>query len=278
MTESRYAWMHAGEPPIAIGVDGYPVFPGDPYRDIHLALNQCLAAIDRDYMAYLHRCWSPDPAVSGPAKAESYRERTRAEEAVLRAFIVGRPAEWAALFHAVLDRMLWLNSGDYAWESTCEALDAVRQEIAREHPEVGAFDYISVELPEGESLEWQTSLKCGGRTLYQYTSGEQYHGGSHMRRGDLRKVLLSLLRRKVAWSADDIRRMLETIASESVVWWMLSAPSVLRVAKRYASEHGMSPEIRDALGRIKTKHSRRVSPHVYDRKIVERVEQILAAR
>jgi hypothetical protein len=260
------------------GADGYPVFPGDPHRDIRRALNECLEAIDRDYMAYLRRSWSPDPAVSEPAKAESYRQRARAEEAVLRAFIAERPGEWAALFHVVLDRALWLNSGDFAWESTCEALEAIREQIARDYPQLAAAAYqISVELPEGESLEWQTSLTCGGRTLYRYTSGEPYYGGSHMRRGDLRKILVSLLRRKVAWSADDIRRMLETIASEPGPRWMLPAPSVLQVAERYVSGHGMSPEIRDALGRIKAKHDHRVFPRVSDRKIVERVDRILAA-
>jgi hypothetical protein len=279
MTESPYAWMHAGEPPIAIGVDGYPVFPGDPHRDLHLALNECLGVIDRDDMAYLRRCWSPDPTISEPANAESYRERARAEEAVLRDFIVVRPGEWANLFHAVLDRVLWLNSGDYAWESTCDALDAIREEVVRDHPELGAFALnISIELPEGESLVWQTSLKCGGRMLYTYTSGEQYHGGSPMRRGDLRKVLQGLLRRKVAWSAEDVRRMLETIASESIMRWMISAPSVLRVAQRYISAHGMSREIRDALGCIRAKHDRGVFPHVYDRKIVERVDQVLSIK
>jgi hypothetical protein len=278
MMESPCAWMHAGEPPIAIGVDGYPVFPGDPHRDIHLALNECLGAIERDYMAYLHRCWSPDPTISDPAKSESYRERARVEEAVLRDFIAQRPGEWTALFHAVLDRILWLNNGDYGWESTCEALDAIREEVARDHPEIGASAFLSIALPEGESLEWQTRLKCGDRTLYGYTSGEQYPGGSYMRRCDLPKLLQSLLRRKVAWSDADIRRMLEAVASHSVWRWMLSAPSVLRVAERYVSEHRMHPEIRDALRRIKTKHDQGVFSRAYDRRVVERVDHILAAR
>lgn len=276
MSENRYAWMHAGEPPIAIGVDGYPVFPGDPYRELHLALNECLGAIERDDMAYLQRCWSSDPAVSGPAKEESYRERARAEEAVLRGFIVARPGEWTALFHAVLDRVLWLNSGEYAWESACEVIDDLHRQVAGQHPGLTGAMFISVALPEGESLEWQTRLICAGQTLYEYTSSEQYHGGSHIRRSDLPKILQNLLRRKVAWSADDVLRMLETIAADSFVWWMLSAPSVLRVAERHIAKQGMSAEVRDLLKRIRSRHARLLFSTAYDRKILVRVEQILA--
>src|SRR5262249_2486507 len=163
-----------------------------------------------------------------------------------------------------------LNSGDYAWESKCEALDAVREQLARDHPEIGVSAFINIALPEGESLEWQTSLKCGDRPLYGDTSGEQFHGGSSMCRGALPKLLQSLLRRKVAWSDADIRRMLEAVASHSVWRWMLSAPSVLRVAERYVSEHKMRPEIRDALSRIKTKHDHGVFSRAYDRRVVER--------
>ena len=275
MSESTYPWMHAGAAPEAIGADGYPVFPGDPRRDIQLALNECLAAIERDYMAHLHLCWSEDPAVSEPAKAEPYRERDRAESAILREFIESRPGEWPALFHATLDRVLWLNFGGYAWESTCEAVEAIRQQVAREHPQHGYAMSLYIELPEGESLEWRTSLKYGGRTLYSSTSDEQFHGGSHMRRWDLQKVLLGLLRRKVAWSADDVRRMLETIASASVVRWMLSPPSVLRVAGRFVAEHGMSPEIRELLGRVKAKHEGHFIASAANRKVIAQVDQIL---
>jgi hypothetical protein len=268
--------MHDGRPPVSIGVEGYPVFPGDPRLEIQLALNECLAAIEQDYMEHLQRCWSPDPAVSVPAKAEPYHERSKAEGAVLRAFIEGRADEWPALFHAALDRVLWLNFSGYAWESSCEAVEAIEREFYEQNPEMRPGSvWLQVAFPEGETPVWVNTLKFEGRSVYSFSSDAQYHGGSHIRRHDLHRVLTNLLGRKVAWSAGDIARMLETVASEHVYQWMLPTLAVLRVVGRYVEGNGMGREVRELLGRVKAKHSGRFRTSASDVKIVAQVEKIL---